>query len=107
MSSGNEEIETSWSNRTLSVIGGIGFILLFLLILWVAYLPYRPDPIAEVQGKQRLENLREVENASAETTTTYGVGNPQEKSYRIPVEEAMRLTVEKYRNSSSAVSEEN
>jgi len=100
--SDSEEIETSWGNRTLSVIGGVGFILLFLLILWLAYLPYRPDPIAEEQGRVRLETLREVENAGAETVTSYGVVNPKEGVYRIPVEEAMRLMVEKYRNSGSS-----
>lgn len=107
MSSESQEFESSWGNRTLSVMGGVGFILLFLLILWVAYLPYRPEPIAEAQAKVRLDNLSEIENASAEATTTYGVVNPQEGTYRIPVDEAMRLTVEKYRNSSSSKEEEN
>ncbi|MEM0967100.1 MAG: hypothetical protein AAGJ81_13220 [Verrucomicrobiota bacterium] len=93
------EIESSWSNRTASVIGGIGFILLFLLILWLAYIPYRPEPISEVLAETRKENLREIQNASAETTTTYGVVNPAEGVYRIPVEEAMKITVEEYRNS--------
>ncbi len=103
----SEAFESSWGNRTLSVIGGVGFILLFLLILWVAYLPYRPEPIAEVQAKTRLENLSEIENASTEAITTYGVVNPQEGVYRIPVEEAMRLTVEKFRNTPSPDEEEN
>jgi len=93
--------ETSWGNRTLSVIGGLGFILLFLLILWLAYLPYRPEPISEVLAQTRLENLQEVENASVEAVSTYGVINPQEGIYRIPVEEAMKLTVEEYRTKSS------
>ncbi|MFP4493270.1 MAG: hypothetical protein ACLFRP_05225 [Puniceicoccaceae bacterium] len=105
--SDSEEIESSWGNRTLSVIGGVGFILLFLLILWLAYLPYRPDPVAEEQGRARLETLREVENESAETVTSYGVIDPKEGIYRIPVEEAMRLTVEKYRKSGSSSSSTN
>ena len=105
--SDSEKIESSWGNRTLSVIGGVGFILLFLLILWVAYLPYRPEPIAEAQAKVRLENLNEIENASTEAITTYGVVNAQEGVFRIPVEEAMRLTVEKYRNPPSPTEEEN
>jgi len=95
------EIESSWGNRTLSVFGGLGFILLFLLILWIAYLPYRPEPISEVQAKTRLENLQEIENASAETVSSYGVINPKDGVYRIPVDQAMKLTVEKYRASSS------
>ena len=99
--SDSEGTESSWGNRPLSVIGGVGFILLFLLILWVAYLPYRPEPIAEEQAKERLETLREVQNASAETTTTYGVVNAKDGVYRIPVEEAMRQVVEKYRESAS------
>ncbi len=103
----SEEIQTSWGNRTLSVIGGVGFILLFLLILWLAYLPYRPEPIAQVQAKTRLETLSEIRNASAEATTTYGVVNAKEGQYRIPVDEAMRLTVEKYRKSASSSPGEN
>ncbi|MBC2603092.1 hypothetical protein [Puniceicoccus vermicola] len=97
----DSEIETSWGNRTLSVIGGVGFILLFLLILWLAYLPYRPEPISEVLAETRLQNLQEIRNASAEVIDSYGVVNPNEGIYRIPVEEAMRLTVEQYRTSSS------
>ncbi|MGE9289402.1 MAG: hypothetical protein ACQKBT_00340 [Puniceicoccales bacterium] len=96
----DSEIETSWGNRTLSVIGGVGFILLFLLILWLAYLPYRPEPISEVLAETRLKNLQEVKNASAEVTSSYGVINPQEGIYRIPVEEAMKLTVAQYRTTS-------
>ncbi len=96
----DHEIETSWSNRTLSVFGGVGFILLFLLILWIAYLPYRPEPISEVQAETRIQDLREVQNASAEAISSYGVVNPKEGIYQIPVEEAMKLTVEKYRTSS-------
>lgn len=105
--SDSEEIQSSWGNRTLSVVAGVGFILLFLLILWVAYLPYRPEPIAAVQAQTRLANLSEIENASAEATTTYGVVNAKEGQYRIPVEEAMRLTVEKYRNVATSADEEN
>lgn len=97
----DSEHETSWGNRTLSVIGGLGFILIFLLILWLAYLPYRPEPISEVLAQERLDNLQEIENASSEAVSTYGIINPQEGIYRIPVEEAMKLTVEKYRAESS------
>jgi hypothetical protein len=92
--------ESSWSNRTLSVIGGVGFILLFLLILWIAYLPYRPAPISEVLAETRINNLREISNAGAEAISTYGVINPKEGTYRIPLEEAMKLTVDQYRTSS-------
>lgn len=88
-------------NMWLSILAGIGFILLFLLILWLAYLPYRPEPIAEVQGQQRMETYNEIKNESTELTTTYGVVDPEEGVYRIPVEEAMELTVEKYRREDS------
>tara|TARA_R100000027_G_scaffold47114_1_gene35918 strand:- start:12681 stop:12995 length:315 start_codon:yes stop_codon:yes gene_type:complete len=102
----DSDIETSWGNRTLSVIGGVGFILLFLLILWIAYLPYRPDPISEVQAQTRLQTLQEIRNASTEIITTYGVVNPNEGTYRIPIEEAMKLTVDQYRTSASTKSSE-
>lgn len=88
-------------NVWLSLLAGLGFILLFLLILWLAYLPYRPEPIAEVQAQQRMETYSEIKNDSAELTTTYGVVNPDEGIYRIPVDEAMKLTVEKYRRGNS------
>lgn len=94
--------ETSWSNRTATFIGALGFIFLFLLILWIAYLPYRPEPIAQELGKERTETVRELRNQAIEENTTYGVVNEPEGIYRIPVEEAMRLTVEKYRTEKKA-----
>jgi len=99
--SSDTEIESSWGNRTLSVIGGIGFILLFLLILWLAYLPYRPEPISEALSESRLNNLKEIENATSETISGYGVVNPVKGVYRIPVEQAMKITVNEYRSGTS------
>jgi hypothetical protein len=104
--SDTEKPETSWSNQTLSLMGGVGFILLFLLILWVAYLPYRPEPIAKLQGEERLRKLSEIQNEAKKKNTTYGVVNPNEGVYRIPVEEAMRLTVEEFRRAEDSSSEQ-
>mgnify|MGYP006309697587 FL=1 len=102
----SESIQPAAENRPprnvwLSVLAGLGFILLFLLILWLAYLPYRPEPIAEVQAQQRMETYNEIKNDSSELTSTYGVVNEEEGIYRIPVDEAMKLTVEKYRREDS------
>lgn len=97
MSDQPEQNETSWSNLSLSLMAAVGFILLFVLILWVAYVPLRPEPIPEVTKEKRLETLAEVRNAGLQNTTTYGVVNPNEGIYRIPVDRAMDLTVAKYR----------
>lgn len=83
--------ETSHSNYLLSIIGAIGSLLLFALIIFIAYLPNRPGPVNARQVEQRLTNLAEVEAKQTDLASNYTWVNEKEGRVRIPVERAMQL----------------
>ncbi len=81
----------------VSGVASAAFILLFVLILWVAYLPTHSE---EVDGESRVAQeakLSETKAKSAEKLEQYAVANAAEGIYRIPIEQAMELTVAKYK----------
>lgn len=89
--------ETSHSNFVLSVIGALGSLLLFALIIFLAYyLPAsRQEPVMDnaTPPAEREEKLAAVEAKAAETAESYGVVNAKEGMVRVPVERAMELVV--------------
>lgn len=89
----SEPLETSWSNRPATVAAGVGFILLFVLILWLAYVPLRPDSLAEVAGRERLATLRDISGEGIKQISEYGVVDATAGVFRIPLEQAMEITV--------------
>lgn len=87
--------ETSHSNYTLSVVGGIGSMLLFALIIYIAYVGNRPDSVSAEIVQQRLENLAEVNAAQAKIANNYAWVNKEQGTVRIPLSQAMTLTAER------------
>lgn len=79
-------------NYLLTVIASLVFILLFGIILYVAYVPTRPDPVLQADAEMRKSRLIEVKGKAEETLNSYGVVDPQNKVVRIPIELAMELT---------------
>ena len=55
--------ELSTSSRLLSLVGIIGAILAFGAILFVAYLPSRPDPIDQAVNEERQAKADEARAA--------------------------------------------
>ena len=81
----------------MSILGALGSLLLFLFILFVTYLPQRDqDPLARTT-EQRLEYLREVETTAAREMTSLEVADPTSQTYKIPVDRAMELTIQEYK----------
>lgn len=84
----------SFSWLTFAAI--VGAFAIFVIILLVAYLPKKPEPLPDgvrtpAERKAALAELRGHEQTMA---TTYGWVDPDQKTIvRIPIEEAMRLTV--------------
>ncbi len=84
------------SNQTLTVIGALGSILLFAFVLWLAYLPNRPDdPLAQT-AEQRLQIRMESESAWASKVDTLEVVDAEKGVYKVPLKDAMELTVKAY-----------
>jgi hypothetical protein len=91
------ETDTGRTSWTLSLIGAFGSLLLFLFILFVTYLPQRDqDPLAQTT-QQRLEILQEVEATAARDLASLEVVDPQQKTFKSPVDRAMELTVQEYK----------
>ncbi|WP_309398309.1 hypothetical protein [Cerasicoccus maritimus] len=87
--------ETSHSNWTLSVIGALGTMLLFGLLIFIAY--YVPasdrEPATAELVEQRKATLAELKATEANAATSYKVLNKETGQVQIPVEEAMKLVV--------------
>jgi len=87
--------ETSHSNYILSILGGLGSMLIVLFILLVAYIPNRPAPVDHEAIEVRKERLAELRSKERNKTTTYAWVNRDEDQVRIPVERAMQLAVQR------------
>ncbi len=75
-----------------AIIGGFA---IFVLILVIAYLPKKPEPLPEgaltpVQRSERLADMRAKEHDGA---TTYGWVDQTKGVVRLPIERAMELTL--------------
>ena len=87
--------ESFSGNRLLSLTGIIGSILVFAVILYVAYLPGRPPAVDYKVAEARKQKADEARAAGLAKITGYEV-NPDTKVIQIPIEAAMDLTVAEY-----------
>ena len=86
---------SSSSGSFLTVLAAIGGFAIFALIVFIAYLPKKPDPLPDgartpEQRKSALAELRAKEKAAV---TTYGWVDQKAGIVRIPVEEAVKITI--------------
>ncbi|WPJ95724.1 hypothetical protein SH580_20095 [Coraliomargarita algicola] len=88
--------QVSKSNSLLSFLGGLGAILIFGLILFVAYLPNRPEPVNAQAGIDRQAKADEARAAGLEKLSSYKVINAEAGTVAIPIADAMELTVAAY-----------
>lgn len=93
-----EHPEPSLPAQVLSLIGIVGFILLFLGIVFIAYLPLRPDTSADaVRSEERIQILETTRNDGIERITTYKAINPADGVYQIPIDRAKELVLKELR----------
>lgn len=88
--------QVSKGNLLLSFLGGLGAILIFVLILSIAYLPNRPDAVNAQAGIDRQLKADDARAAGLQKLNGYEVINAQEGVVRIPIQDAMQLTVKAY-----------
>jgi len=89
--------ELSTSSRLLSLVGIIGAILAFGAILFVAYLPSRPDPIDQAINEERQAKADEARAAGVAKLVGFEVIDAEAGTVRIPIEDAMDSTVAGYK----------
>ena len=92
------EPQPSRSNFILTFLGGVGAILIFLLILFIAYLPNRPAPVDADVVAERQAKADESRAAGIKKITTLEVINAEAGTVRIPIDDAMQRVVSTYRN---------
>lgn len=90
------EKQASKSNFLLSFLGGVGAILIFLIILFLAYLPNRPAPVDAAVVAERQAKADEARAAGIKKLTSLEVIDANAKVARIPISDAMQLTVSSY-----------
>lgn len=83
-------------NRLLSLIGIVGTILVFAVILYAAYLPGRPPVVDYKIAEKRKQAADETRAEGLAKITSYEVIDAETGLVRIPINEAMNLTVEAY-----------
>jgi len=92
------ETEVSKSNFLFTFLGSLGAILIFVLIIFLAYLPNRPAPVSAQIDADRQTKADEARAAGISKLQGYEVLNKEAGSVRIPIEKAMELTVNSYKS---------
>ena len=86
------------SSLVVTFLASVGAILIFALILWITYLPTHSTEIdGETRAKQE-QKLVDLKAEAVQQLQNYAVVNPTDGVYRIPIAQAMELTVEAYQN---------
>ena len=81
-------------NTLFTFLGSLGAILIFALIIFVAYLPNRPEPVDADKVAERQRKADESRAAGIAKISDYAVAG--DGTVQIPVEAAMDLVVKEY-----------
>ena len=90
------ETQISKSNTFLTFIGCLGAFLVFVLIIFIAYLPNRPERVDAQVYATRQAKADESRAAGVQKLTNYEVIDAEARTARIPIEEAISLTIASY-----------
>lgn len=90
---GGLDPEPSDRKALYSALGWMGVFGLFVLIVYIAYMPNRNVDTYEIDKAARLEIRTAAEAEQKRLVSSYEWVNQPEGVVRIPVEAAMRLTV--------------
>ena len=87
--------ENNMRSRLLTFVGALGALLIFVLLLLIAYIPNRPAAVdAEVNAKRKAKAAESIAQGKAKLTGA--VVDADKQKVRIPIERAMLVTVESY-----------
>ena len=90
------EIKISKSNTFLTFLGCLGAFLVFVLIIFIAYLPNRPERVDAQVYATRQAKADESRAAGVQKLTNYEVIDAEAGTARIPIEDAINLTIASY-----------
>ncbi len=84
------------SSLGITLFASVAGILLFALIIWLTYLPTHSSQVDAALKSQRELQLVETKAKATETLSNYAMISSTDGIVRIPIEQAMELTVETY-----------
>ena len=90
------ETQISKSNILLTFLGCLGAFLVFVLIIFIAYLPNRPERVDAQVYATRQAKADESRAAGVQKLTNYELIDAEAGTARIPIEEAISLTIAGY-----------
>jgi hypothetical protein len=102
----SDSLENSAQKQLVSFLAIVGSILLFVLVIYLAYLPNRPAPVDAQLIESRQQQLAEVEAAGKSALRDYRIVNRNEGVVVVPIERAMLLTVQELLDPAGAVASE-
>ena len=88
--------QTTSQSKWPTFLGSLGAILIFAMIIFLAYLPHRPDPIDASIAATRQAKADEARAAGIAKVSKYAVNG--DGSIQIPVKAAMKIVVQAYKN---------
>ncbi len=90
------EAKISKSNTFLTFLGCLGALLVFVLIIFIAYLPNRPERVDAQVYATRQAKADESRAAGIQKLTNYELIDAEAGIVRIPIEDAISLTIASY-----------
>ena len=90
------ETQISKSNTLLTFLGCLGAFLVFVLIIFISYLPNRPERVDAQVYATRQAKADESRAAGIQKLTNYELIDAEAGTARIPIEEAISLTISGY-----------
>ena len=90
------EAKISKSNTFLTFLGCLGAFLVFVLIIFIAYLPNRTERVDAQVYATRQAKADESRAAGIQKLTNYELIDAEAGIVRIPIEDAISLTIASY-----------
>ena len=90
------ETQISKSNTLFTFLGCLGAFLVFVLIIFIAYLPNRPERVDAQVYATRQAKADESRAAGVQKLTNYELIDAEAGTARIPIDEAINLTIASY-----------
>ena len=85
------------------LLAGLGCGLIVFTVVKATQNYTRPEPITTTKIEVRYKNLAEATTAATNLLTTFGwVGNPTNGFVRLPIEQAMQITLAEWKNPAGA-----
>ncbi len=83
-------------------IGIAGSFLIMAALVWVMYHYTQPPPVGQARVLEREKALADLRAADAQTLNNYGWVDQAKGIVRLPISQAMQLTVKEYQNPAAA-----